>query len=195
MSKFFSYTNIKEVFSKVGAALPGHQTVLAPQPIVFAAIAKEDVEAGQAVKVSKTSDGAWQVEKCALAADFAGIVLADVHAQRGVGNGQQFIYEFKKGSTVSVMRNGYVWVPVEDATPTIAHDGTVYIRIAANASNTAIPVGGLESASVASETASLSGIKFTGNVGFPLTGEQNGTTVAGGLTGRTAEVKVELGLL
>lgn len=195
MSKFFSYTNVKEVFSKIGAALPGKQTTLAPQPIVFAAVAKEDLEAGAAVKVTK-SNGVFFVEECDDADDFAGIVLADVHAQMvKTGNGVQQIYAFPAGSTVSVLRNGYVWVPVQDATPTIAHDGTVYIREAANATNTALPVGGLESALVSDETAALSGIAFTGNVGFPLQGTQNGTTVAGGLTGRTAEVKVELGLI
>lgn len=195
MSKLFNYTSPKEVFSKVGAALPGKQTLLAPQPIVFAGVAGEDLEAGQAVEVSK-SNGVFVVTKCDAAADFAGIVLADVHAQHVKdSNGMQHIYAFPKGTTVSVLREGYVWVAVQNATPTITRGASAYVRIAANASNASLAVSGIESAAVEDETAALTGCKFTGNVGFPCVGENNGSTVLNGATGRTAEVKVELGLL
>lgn len=195
MSQLFNYTKIKEVFSKVGAAVPGKQTTLAPQPVVFAAIAGEDLEAGQAVAITRTN-GVYVATACDDADDFEGIILADVHAQEvRTDLANQQIYQFKAGTTISVLRNGYVWVPIQNATPTIARGGTVYIREAANATNTALPVGGLESALVSDETVALNGITFTGKVGFPLSGTQNGTTVASGLTGRTAEVKIELGLL
>lgn len=195
MAKFFNYTKPFEVFSKVGAALPGFQTTLAPQPIVFAAIADEDLEAGQLVEVAK-SNGVFKVKHCTAAAKAAGIVLADVHAQivrEGLGNQQ--IFAFAKGQTVSVMREGYVWVPVQDATPTITRDAAIYVRIAADSGNDAALIGGIESASVASETAQVTGIVWTGNYGFPETGQNNGSTETYGATGRTAEVKVQLGLL
>lgn len=193
---FFNYnSSVKEVFSKVGAALPGKQTVLAPQPIVFAAVAAENLEAGQAVEVTKVN-GVFKVSHCTAAAKFAGIVLADVHAQAiRTGNGVQHIAIFPAGSTVSVLREGYVWVPVQNATPTITRGNAAYVRIAADSNNAALEVGGLESASVTNQTAALTGCTFTGNYGFPLQGENNGSTVANGATGRTAEVKVELGLL
>ena len=195
MAKFFNYTKPYEVFSKVGAALPGFQTTLAPQPIVFAAVAAEDLEAGQLVEVAK-SNGVFKVSHCTAANKAAGIVLADVHAQvvrDGLANQQ--IYAFKAGQTVSVMREGYVWVPVQDATPTITRNAAIYVRIAADSDNAAAQVGGIESASVASETAQVTGIVWTGNYGFPESGNNNGSTVANGATGRTAEVKIELGLL
>ena len=195
MAKYFNYTKPYEVFSKVGAALPGFQTTLAPQPITFAAVAAEELEAGQLVEVTK-SNGVFKVSKCTAAAKAAGIVLADVHAQivrEGLGNQQ--IYAFAAGQTVTVMREGYVWVPVQDATPTITRGNAVYVRIAADSDNDAALIGGIESAAVSDETAQVSAIVWTGNVGFPETGNNNGSTETYGATGRTAEVKVQLGLL
>ena len=93
------------------------------------------------------------------------------------------------------MREGYVWVPVQDATPTITRDAAIYVRIAADSGNDAALIGGIESASVASETAQVTSIVWTGNYGFPETGQNNGSTETYGATGRTAEVKVQLGLL
>lgn len=185
----FNYTKIHDVYKQRGAALPGQITTDAGV-ITVAAIANEVLYPGQAVELYE-DNGVTKAKNATTAAKFSGIVLEDIHAQVGVQNlKHQFINEVKAGQEVTVMRHGYVWVPIENATPTIARNGSVYIRTVAGSGKV---VGGLATAADSSNNAALTGIKLTGQAGFPLTGEQNGTT-ATAITGRTAEVKVELGL-
>lgn len=185
----FNYTKVHDVYKNRGAALPGQITTDAGV-ITVAAIADEVLYPGQAVELFE-ENGVTKAKNATAAAKVMGIVLEDVHAQIGVNNlKHQFINEVKEGQEVTVMRKGYVWVPIENATPTIARDGSVYVRTVAGSGKV---VGGLATAADGSNNAAVTGIKLTGQAGFPLSGQQNGTT-ATAITGRTAEVKVELGL-
>lgn len=204
MSKIFNYTKGYDVikFDTIGACLPGYASTLAPIFASFAGIVADDyVENGQLVKVVRdTSEkmNALTIEGIVAndtATAVAGVVMSDLKGQHFINDsGVQYIYQTAKGKTATVLRNGYIWVPVQNATPTIAKGGAVYMRNKASSTNTALPIGGIESASLSGENVALTNFEFTGLVGFPCTGQNNGTTTTG-LTGRTAQVKVSLGNL
>lgn len=204
MSKIFNYTKGYDVikFDTIGACLPGYASTLAPIFASFAGIVADDyVENGQLVKVVRDNTGKMNALtiKGIVANDaataVAGVVMSDLKGQHFINDsGVQYIYQTAKGQTATVLRNGYIWVPVQNATPTIAKGGAVYMRNKASTTNTALPIGGIESAAVSGENVALTNFEFTGLVGFPCTGQNNGTTTTG-LTGRTAQVKVSLGNL
>ena len=204
MSKIFNYTKGYDVikFDTIGACLPGYASTLAPIFASFAGIVADDyVENGQLVKVVRDTTGKMNALtiKGIVANDaataVAGVVMSDLKGQHFINDsGVQYVYKTAKGQTATVLRNGYIWVPVQNATPTIAKGGAVYMRNKASTTNTALPIGGIESSAVSSENVALTNFEFTGLVGFPCTGQNNGTTTTG-LTGRTAQVKVSLGNL
>ena len=204
MSKIFNYTKGYDVikFDTIGACLPGYASTLAPIFASFAGIVADDyVENGQLVKVVRDTEekmNALTIEGIVAndtATVVAGVVMSDLKGQHFINDGGvQYIYQTAKGQTATVLRNGYIWVPVQNATPTIAKGGAVYMRNKASTTNTALPIGGIESASISGENVALTNFEFTGLVGFPCTGQNNGTTTTG-LTGRTAQVKVSLGNL
>ena len=204
MSKIFNYTKGYDVikFDTIGACLPGYASTLAPIFASFAGIVADDyVENGQLVKVVRDTEekmNALTIEGIVAndaATVVAGVVMSDLKGQHFINDsGVQYIYQTAKGQTATVLRNGYIWVPVQNATPTIAKGGAVYMRNKASTTNTALPIGGIESASISGENVALTNFEFTGLVGFPCTGQNNGTTTTG-LTGRTAQVKVSLGNL
>lgn len=204
MSKIFNYTKGYDVikFDTIGACLPGYASTLAPIFASFAGIVADDyVENGQLVKVVRDTTGKMNALtiKGIVANDtataVAGVVMSDLKGQHFINDsGVQYVYQTAKGQTATVLRNGYIWVPVQNATPTIAKGGAVYMRNKASTTNTALPIGGIESAALSGENVALTNFEFTGLVGFPCTGQNNGTTTTG-LTGRTAQVKVSLGNL
>lgn len=204
MSKIFNYTKGYDVikFDTIGACLPGYASILAPIFACFAVIVADDyVENGQLVKVVRDTTGKMNALtiKGIVANDaataVAGVVMSDLKGQHFINDsGVQYVYQTVKGQTATVLRNGYIWVPVQNVTPTIAKGGAVYMRNKASTTNTALPIGGIESAAVSGENVALTNFEFTGLVGFPCTGQNNGTTTTG-LTGRTAQVKVSLGNL
>ena len=204
MSKIFNYTKGYDVikFDTIGACLPGYASTLAPIFASFAGIVADDyVENGQLVKVVRDTTGKMNALtiKGIVANDaataVAGVVMSDLKGQHFINDsGVQYVYQTAKGQTATVLRNGYIWVPVQNATPTIAKGGAVYMRNKASTTNTALPIGGIESSAVSNENVALTNFEFTGLVGFPCTGQNNGTTTTG-LTGRTAQVKVSLGNL
>lgn len=204
MSKIFNYTKGYDVikFDTIGACLPGYASTLAPIFASFAGIVADDyVENGQLVKVVRDTEekmNALTIEGIVAndaATAVAGVVMSDLKGQHFINDsGVQYVYQTAKGQTATVLRNGYIWVPVQNATPTIAKGGAVYMRNKASSTNTALPIGGIESAALSGENVALTNFEFTGLVGFPCTGQNNGTTTTG-LTGRTAQVKVSLGNL
>lgn len=204
MSKIFNYTKGYDVikFDTIGACLPGYASTLAPIFASFAGIVADDyVENGQLVKVVRDTTGKMNALtiKGIVANDaataVAGVVMSDLKGQHFINDsGIQYVYQTAKGQTATVLRNGYIWVPVQNTTPTIAKGGAVYMRNKASTTNTALPIGGIESSAVSGENVALTNFEFTGLVGFPCTGQNNGTTTTG-LTGRTAQVKVSLGNL
>ena len=156
MSKIFNYTKGYDVikFDTIGACLPGYASTLAPIFASFAGIVADDyVENGQLVKVVRDTTGKMNALtiKGIVANDaataVAGVVMSDLKGQHFINDsGVQYVYQTAKGQTATVLRNGYIWVPVQNATPTIAKGGAVYMRNKASTTNTALPIGGIASA-------------------------------------------------
>ena len=188
-SKLFNYTRVKDTINWEGL-LPGQRGKLAPNDVVIAGVVKrgETLENGQAVEVSYGDDGSAIFANATAANKFVGFVLQDILAQR---NGEtfgtpQFIYEYPAGRQVQVLTQGYIAVPLQTANPTVTAGGTVYIRTTAADGK---QIGSIES--LAANGTALTGVTFTGRIGFPLSGSQDGTTAADALTGRTALVLVQ----
>jgi hypothetical protein len=198
-STIFNYSGVKDTVN-FSAGLPGQRGRISPLDLIVTAIVKsgKTLENGMACKITFNSTSKVYEAEPIAANDsvdvFDGFVIQDITAQKSdytVG-GPQFIYSYV-GVPVSVLRNGYVWIPVQNATPTITSGGAVYMRTVADATITNLPIGGIESADDSTDTSILAKVLFTGQYGFPLQGTNNGTTVASGLTGRTALLMVNLG--
>lgn len=201
-STIFNYTGVKDTVNFAGG-LPG-QAAIVPGPTYRASVLVangQTLENGQLVKLSK-SNGSYLASAIAsgdAASVVAGVVMQDVTSQKelvGIGK-PQFIYAYPAGTPITLLRTGYIYVPVQNASPTITWNNSIYMRNATSAGNAALPIGGVESAT-GTGNVEVSAIKFTGETGFPLSGNQNGSVVVNGvniLTGRTALVKVDLGLL
>ena len=194
MSTIFNYSDLKDVVSKESSMLPGYKSRVSNVDVIIAkpSSVTKDLYDGMVVKLVN-----GKVEPLAAndkAEDVFGIIVSDTRAQRkgssfGFGTAQ-FIEGYVRGTTVSVMQKGFIYVPVQDAIPTAGKQ--VYIRNAADATNNR-PIGGIESASATGNVA-LTGAYFTGNYGYPLTSKQLGTTSAGGLTALTAEIAIDFSL-
>lgn len=198
-STIFNYSGVKDTVN-FSAGLPGQRGRISPLDLIVTAIVKsgKTLENGMACKITFNATSKVYEAEPIEASDnlnvFDGFVIQDVTAQKSdysIG-GPQFIYSYV-GVPVSILRNGYVWVPVQNASPTIASGGKVYMRTVADGTITNLPIGGIESADDSTDTGDLANVFFTGQAGFPLQGTNNGTTVAGGLTGRTALVMLNLG--
>ena len=196
MSKIFNYAGVKDTLNFNGK-LPGQLGDVMPGKDIVAAIANEVIEDGQVVFVDSSKDLRGFVARMAkpiaasdTAAKFSGVVLKDVHGQLGRAFlGSQNISEYAAGQAVSVLTQGSVHVPVQDA-GAIAAGAKVYVRIKENASNKALAIGGVETALVSGETVEWPNAKFTGLYGYPQKSTADGST-ADGLTGRTAEIVIE----
>lgn len=199
----FNYTAIKDSVN-YSAFLPGQKGAhYDPNTVIVAAIAEDTIEFGSVVDVHPDADdqgiGCRYVEPIVVGATIdklTGIALADVKGQNILITRQahQFINAYAKGQSVSVMKKGFVWVPVQSS-GTVEAGGTVYVRVKASTNNASLPIGGIETAADSTNTLAWTGAKFTGDNGFPLSGTNDGTTVAGGLTGKTAEIHLDLDLI
>lgn len=188
----FNYSRIPDAVKKAnGAYLPGHIAEVTPVDVKYAAIAGADLEDGQLVKKSYTN-GVLTVSPLdasdATTAIF-GVVVHDIRGQRVAGDG--IIHTYVAGQEVTVMRVGYIAVPVQDS-GTVTAGASVYFRNAVDSTNKH-PVGGVETTAVSNAVVQFVGATFTGQVGYPLSSTQNGTT-ATAITARTAVIKLDLGL-
>lgn len=189
----FNYSKSPDVVKKSGGGfLPGHMSAVSPVDVKVAAVAGGALEDGQVVKMS-LSNGIVTVSALAsgnAATDVYGVIIHDVHGERSLGEG--IIHTYVAGDHVTVLRQGYVAVPLQDVKTNVTAGGTVYVRVTASGSNAGLPIGGIETAADSAKCVAISA-KFTGEVGCPLTGTQNGTT-ASAVTQTTAIIKLTLGL-
>jgi hypothetical protein len=218
MSKLFNYAAIKDTYNKDGM-LPGQQGVISgnDQIAVGVALDSDYIENGQVVVLSPYVDAAGIAGKNAPAFisvaaavsgsvipdgsgnyKFYGVVLADIHAAISFNAGvPQFIYKYK-GQPISVLRTGYVWVPVNVTTPAteLALGAQAYVKIASGGTYQYCPLGAVTGADTTSGTPDVvhstawTGATFTGRYGFPLSGTGNATT-SSVLTGLCALVKLD----
>lgn len=199
MSLIFNYSRIKDTVSR--ANLPGQKGKVTPLDTITAFVTGSTgkYENGMAVKIVADSNGIRRATPIApgdTADKVAGFIIQDLRGETVVSQpfgSPRFIYEYAQGVEVSVLSKGVIWVPVQDSGD-ITAGSAVYIRTAVDSSNNVKPVGGIESAT-ATGNVKLTGAYFTGRVGYPLANQNNGSTTQAGLTGKTAEIVVELPLL
>lgn len=203
MSRLFNYSQIKDTANFDGM-LPGQQSRVHNTDVKFATIvnpvdlsngAVEYLESGELVTLhrgnEKTGGVAYNTVYAnrGTVAEFSanepyGVVVADVRGQMTRNAGPNFIYKHPANHTVTVLTQGYIYVPVQDNGDILAN-GSVYTN----------KVGGILTASSSdSNKVELPNAKFTGLWGYPLTSKQNGTSSTN-LTGKTAEILLTVGLL
>ena len=180
MSALFNYSKIKDTVN-FGGMLPGQNSRTHEIPVHYAGLIKANkgyVENGEVVGLHREiSEGlsvllAVDSKETEFASAQKGIVLADVRGQVERYAGPNFIYKHPTNTTVTVMTQGYVWVPVQD-------DGTIVAEaeVFVDANGGIVTTGGTK----------LTNAKFTGLYGYPLSSKQNGTE-GSKLTGKTAEI-------
>lgn len=203
MSRLFNYSQIKDTANFDGM-LPGQQSRVHNTDVKFATIvnpvdlsdvAVEYLESGELVTLHRGNEKTDGIDyKTVYAnrgtvAEFSasepyGVVVADVRGQMTRVAGPNFIYKHPANHTVTVLTQGYIYVPVQDNGEILAN-GSVYTD----------KVGGILTASSTNENkVELPNAKFTGLWGYPLTSKQNGTSSTN-LTGKTAEILLTVGLL
>lgn len=189
-TQFFDYdARLKETVNFDGG-FPGQKGAVSPVDVIVAAVASEDIEFGSPVEITfDDTNKCYKAALCKTVAKFGGIALEDVRGQRDRDNG--YIYGYKKGDNVSVMRTGKLYVPVQSGIDSVAYGGSAYLRTAAS-SDGALIVGGIEGAT-ATGNSELKALKFGGFTGHPVnsTNKAKTTTVN---TSYTALVFCDLGI-
>lgn len=172
----FNYNSgLKDTFIRGGSYLPG-QIAKAGWKQVLSLNTNEAIEFGQVVKrdVSGAVPFAVALEASDTAADVYGIAVRDVQSQGQVNYGvftKSFINSYNPGQPVSIMRKGFITVPVQNGTPTVG--GTVYVRVTASSGNTYLPIGGIETAADEGKCVAIKATFESGAL-FPM----NGVTTA-----------------
>jgi len=140
------------------------------------------------------NDGrATKVDGDTVSADIYGVVHRNATATYSVLSEQNF--QMAPRLTLSVFRggrDGEIAVPLQTvgSTPAVK-GGQVYVRIAPNDTNTALPVGGIETEAVQDETIAWTGVTFTGNAYSPFkTADEHYTTVADGATTQVVGIRL-----
>ena len=93
-----------------------------------------------------------------VAADFVGVALRETKSVTNYLN--QNVGTYNPGEAVPILKRGCANVYVQKGTA--AYDGTVYLRVAANASYPNAVVGGFEAAADSTNTIALTNVKFKG---------------------------------
>ena len=184
----FNYNSgLKDTFIRGGSYLPGQITktgwkqvpsLNTVDAIEFGAVIKRDVSGSVPVaKVLASGD---------TAADVYGIAVRDVQSQGQVNYGiftKSFINSYNPGQGVSIMRKGWIAVPVQNGTPTVG--GTVYVRVTASTDNANLPIGGIETSADEGKCVAIKATFESGSL-FPM----NGITTTPSATVPTSQTAV-----
>lgn len=127
-----------------------------PDMIVDTYVADGAIPFGAPVKYG--TNGVVQMGASATAAQFLGIAVREVKSATNYLS--QNVGSYVQYDATPVMKRGRVNVFCQKGTP--AANGTVYVRIAANASYPTAVVGGIEAAADSTNTVALTNAKFKG---------------------------------
>lgn len=188
----FNYTSgLKDTFIRTGSYMPGQiaKTGWKQAPALNSLTTNPAIEFGQAVK--RAVDGnnlpyAAAIQTGDTAADLYGIAVRDVVSQSQVSLGaftNSYISTFTPGQAVTILRKGWIAVPVQNGTPTIG--GTVYMRVTASETNVNLPIGGFETAADDGKCVAIPAT-FEGVATFPM----NGISTTPNETTATSQVAV-----
>lgn len=171
----FNYNSgIKETFNRKGSYLPGQITKNGWKMIDAINSRTNDnaIEFGTVLKrlIDNNTKIPYvtSIEEDDVYTVFYGIAIRDVVGQSSANLTSpeaNFIKTYHKGQQISVMREGYVCVPVQNGTP-IPGD-QVYVRVAPSLENPNLPIGGIE-AIAALGTVAWKGVTFESGAYFPV---------------------------
>lgn len=173
----FNYpSGLTENFNRSGAYMPGQITKSGWKLAPSLNTRSQDprIEFGQVVKRKVTDTGlpyASAIETNDTADKIYGIAVRDVVSQSQADYGAfqvQYIYTYFPGQPITVLKEGYICVPVQNGTPAVG--GKVYVRVAANVANANLPIGGIEAVNTPNETVELTGATFESGPLFPMNG-------------------------
>lgn len=196
MSKLFNYAaGIGSVFAgsraagKSGGYLPGQYTKSFPNVIKTLNTSTENPEIEFGQVIARDVTGEVPFGRAVLASDEAkdifGVAVQDVTSQSTLAD--NIIHHYHLGAQISVLVAGQIAVPVQNGEPAIG--GQVYVRVAESSTNTALVVGGIETAAVEGETIAVPGWRFSTKAYFPGNSSAAGTT-ASALTGAVATIEI-----
>lgn len=181
----FNYNSgLNEAFIRTGSYVPGQEakTGWKLAPALNTLTTNPAIEFGQVVKRAVDGNGlpyATSIASGDTADDFYGIAYRDIVSQSQVAYGPystSYIYTYTAGQPVSVMRSGYICVPVQNGTPAVG--GTVYMRVSASSSNANLPIGGIEATAEGATTVAIPNATFESGPFFPFNGTSTAPTAS-----------------
>lgn len=194
----FNYNSgIKEIFLRKGAYLPGQiaksgwklvesvNSLNTNPAIEFGTVLKRQIE--PTTKIPYVT----QIEEDDEPSDFYGVAVKDVTSEISVdlaSTNARIIKNYLNGVAISVMREGYICVPVQNGTPITGEQ--VYVRIMPSMTNPSLPIGGIE-ALASQGTIAWKNVFFESGPYFPLEGN-NISTSADTPTSQCATIKVAI---
>lgn len=193
----FNYSSgLKDTFIRQGSYLPGQiaKTGWKQAPALNSLANEPNIEFGQAVKRAVTDKSlpyATAIESGDAATDLYGIAVRDVVSQSLVSYGANttsFIYSFANGQPVTILRKGWIAIPVQNGTPAIG--GTVYMRVTASETNPNLPIGGFETAADDGKCVAINAT-FESVALFPMNGVSTAPD-AEKATSQTAVIYIDL---
>lgn len=181
----FDYSSgLKEEFNRKGSYMPG---TIAKSPYkicesVNSLSTNPPIEFGIVLKRKVTDNGlpyVTTIEEDDSFTEFYGVAVKDVLSQSSVNRNDfqnQLIYTYIAGYPISVLKSGYVAVPVQNGTPIATHQ--VWVRVAPSTENPSLPIGGIEAEGSVGCVA-WKGVFFESDGYYPLKGTNAGTTTNG----------------
>lgn len=178
----FNYNSgIKELFNRQGSYLPGQMSKTTDlfftesinsldtnEPIEFGTVLKREID------VNTNIPYVCPIEEDDTYDKFYGIAIRDIISQYATNYGanqSNFITSYVNGYPISVLREGYITVPVQNGTPIPGQP--VYVRVMTSTDNPNLPIGGIE-ATASTGTVEWKNVKFVSGPYFPAQG--NSTT-------------------
>lgn len=176
----FNYNSgLKQVFNRDGSYLPG-QKAKTGWKLVESLNSNQVIEFGQVVKrvIDETTNVplATSIVEDDDYTSFYGVALRDVVSQSSSNfnsTNANYITNYYIGCPISVMREGYVSVPVQNGEPYVG--GQVYVRVAPSIKNPNLPIGGIEALGDVGNVA-WKNVFFKSNGYFAMEGTNNYTT-------------------
>lgn len=189
----FDYeSGIPEIYKRQGGNYPGQisKTGFERKEAFNSSSPSDRIEFGQVVKrIGGASPYVTAISADDTAPRFFGVAINDVLSE-SIANldltNPRLIKQYFSGSVVSVLTEGFICVPVQNGNPVVGDP--VYVRIAASETNSALPIGGIETAGTG--CVKWKGARFESTGFYPFISTNNGTS-ASGVTGKCAIIFLE----
>lgn len=190
----FNYPNgLKEEFNRDGSYMPGTITKTGWQlcESINSLATNPPIEFGTVLKRTTTNNGLPYVTTIAEDDSFEvfyGIAVKDDVSQNTVNVSEfqnQIIHQYTAGYPISVMKSGYITVPIQAGTPIAGNP--VWVRVAPSTDNPSLHIGGIEAEASVGNVA-WKNVEFISGPYYPLNGTEQ--TTSNGATSMCATIFV-----